>query len=315
MPERLFDFVFSKTCQSCGILKPDMLGFSLVWSSEEDSRNSDDAGYYFVHHLPDGSGEPPQDKHVAFKGDTRRRIAVDHTEQELIMVAQGRNVFRHNRNGGRSERQLTRDEIVIARNIRFIGDHFYMVGAFRRILRRDGIDQWTDITGQLHSDLSINEKDDWGFEDVDGFDESELYAVGGRGDGWRFDGKDWHPLNLPTDVDLSSVCCAEDGQVYIGGSMHTVIRGRHDRWEVIHSAATNRGFGQILSYQGQALAIDEWGGAIYVISGSPVGPLDTGDFELPPAGALCMATGYGMLLMAGSGSAALFDGASWRRLF
>lgn len=314
MQERLFDFISSKTCESCGILKPDTLCFSLGWTSFEDAKKSGDASHYLVHYLQQSSGQPSQDKRVPFKGDTRRRIAVDHETPELLLVAQSGNVFRHNLNGGKSERQLTRNEMVVARNIRFIEGRFYMAGAFRRVLRREGIDQWADLTVQLHSDLGAKEKLDWGFEDVDGFGANELYAVGGRGDAWRFNGESWHQLKLPTDADLYSVCCAEDGHVYIGGSGHTVIRGRHEHWEVIHSAPTNRAFGQLVSYRGRVLATDEWGGAIYVISRSPVAPLDMGSFELPGAGALAIATGYGMLLAAGDGSASLFDGSEWRKI-
>ena len=316
MHEKVFDkFIRRKTCMSCGIWKPDVFSFNLGWSLAEDIEKSDVASFYFVHHLADAGKEDPKDFEVKFYGDTRRRIAVDHNAQELIMVAQGGNVLRHNLQGGKSERQLTRNEIVICRNVRFIGQHFYIAGAFRRVLRREGTDQWSDITQQLHSELSVNEKEDWGFEDVDGFSEEDMYAVGGRGDAWRFDGKTWYQLDLPTNVDLYCVCCAADGQVYIGGVGHTILRGREDEWEIVHQAETNQTFQQLANFQDHVYAIDEWGRTLYVVSDTGIKPIDTGEYRFADTGCLCMAPGHGMLLVAGSESAAVFDGKSWRDLF
>ncbi len=48
-----------------------------------------------------------------------------------------------------------------------------------------------------------------------------------------YNGSDWSNKYSPTNLILSKVCCAEDGNVYIGGQNATLIRGRHDAWEVI----------------------------------------------------------------------------------
>lgn len=56
-----------------------------------------------------------------------------------------------------------------------------------------------------------------GFEDFDGWSESDTYAVGGYGDVWHFDGKGRRQIPFPTDKPLKSVCCGGDGQVYISG--------------------------------------------------------------------------------------------------
>lgn len=316
MHEKVFDkFVRGKTCVSCGIWKKDVLSFNLGWSLAEDIEKSDVAEFYFVHHLEGAENENTKDFEVKFKGDTRRRIAVNHDDDELIMVAQGGNVLRHNPNGGKSERKLTRDEIVLSRSIRCIGKHFYVAGGVRRVLRRDGIEQWTDITKQLRSDQPARETLDHGFDDLDGFNEADIYAVGGRGDAWRFDGNEWHQLDLPTNVQLKSVCCASDGNVYIGGNGHTVLRGNRDQWQVLNQAETNSAFMQIINFKDRVYAVDEWGRTLYEVTRDGVTPTDMGDYSLPDTGCLCMATGHGMLLVAGSESASLFDGKVWRDVF
>jgi hypothetical protein len=314
MNDETFDRLFrGKTATACGILDKGVLCFYLEWSEEGD--RSKGSGFYLVHHLPGVAPEGTEDFDVAFKGDTRRRIAVNHAAGELIMIAQGGNVLRHDASGGKTERMLTRDEIVVSRNVRFIGEHFYVAGAFRRVLRRDGVETWTDMTTQLRSDLPAREMLGWGFEDVDGFDETEMYAVGGRGDAWRFDGERWHRLDLPSDASLESVCCASDGTVYLGGSGHTIIVGRGDRWELAHRAETNQRFHQLVEFDQRIFGVDDWGTTLYEVSVDGVNPVDTGDHRLPYQGARCIATGHGMLLVAGSESASLYDGTTWRHAF
>lgn len=308
-------FIRGKTAIACGIWKKDVLCFSLGWSLARDIERSNASQFYFVHHLSEAGNADTTDFEVKFSGDTRRRIAVDHAAEELLLVAQGGNVLRHNPNGGKSERKLTREEMVLSRNVRFIGEHFYVVGGVRRVMRRDDVEQWSDITEQLRTDQPARETLSWGFEDIDGFTEQDMYAAGGRGDAWRYDGTSWYPLQLPTNASLESVCCASDGNVYLGGSGHTLLRGRENHWRIVHQAETNQAFLQVVEFQQRVFAVDEWGRTLYEVIDDEVKPIDTGDYQFPEAGCLCMATGHGMLLVAGAESASLFDGTRWRDVF
>lgn len=289
---------------ACGIITPDHLCFVL---DDADGLRSQS---YLVHHL---DGAAP-DRHVEFGGDVARRIAVRHRDAEVIVASRGRNVLRHGPDGGRSEPQLRHDEIVTIGNVRLIGERFHLAGSPRRILRREGVASWSDLTGQLPADAHDDDVGDIGFDDVDGFGESELYAVGGYGDAWRFDGDRWDRLELPVDAFLLCVHCASDGSVHIGGSGHTVLRGRDHRWEVVHTAETNQAIRQIVELDGRLYAVDDWASGLYEITDDGLRPADLGGHELPYRGATCLATGHGLLLVAGNDSASLFDGTSWRQV-
>ncbi len=40
----------------------------------------------------------------------------------------------------------------------------------------------------------VNSIQIWGFDDLDGFSEQDMYAVGGAGDVWHYNGEIWIPL-------------------------------------------------------------------------------------------------------------------------
>ncbi len=70
---------------------------------------------------------------------------------------------------------------------------------------------------------------------MDGFSKNDLYAVGGTNDVWHFDGEQWRYIDVCDEQMLPlSVCCAEDGYVYVGGAWGIVLRGRGEEWDVYH---------------------------------------------------------------------------------
>ncbi len=77
-----------------------------------------------------------------------------------------------------------------------------------------------------------------GFEAVDGFLATEMYAVGRRGAIWQFDGTRWQERESPTEESLTQLSCAADGQVYAAGEKGVLVRGRHDRWEKLPTGVT-----------------------------------------------------------------------------
>ena len=133
-----------------------------------------------------------------------------------------------------------------------IGDNIYFAGTPRKLFKRHAPGKWKDLTNrenhpQMFTDVEVAEskKDKHGFvrihlgfHAVDGFAEDDIYAGGQQGDCWHYDGENWRALDLPSNMDIKSICCAPDGQVYIGASQGTLIKGRLDastgeRWEII----------------------------------------------------------------------------------
>ncbi|MEZ6136490.1 MAG: hypothetical protein R3C53_16465 [Pirellulaceae bacterium] len=300
---------------SCAIMRPGVYGFVLACSSQEDMEKTDVPFYYLTHFLNEQPGEKREDLITEVIVDTGPRMAVDLATPQLLIAYLGGNVFVHDAGGGVSEKRISRSLTTAVENVRFIGESFFIAGAPRRILQRAGKNQWQDLTKSLHTDLPASETLDWGFSDVDGFTEQDLVAVGGVGDAWRYDGQKWHQLDLPTNRILKCVCCASNGQAYIGGAGHMILRGRNDRWEVLHEATTNDTFMQLLEYNEQVYAVDEWGNTLYRITDDGVEPVDMGGFSLPATGGLCMAQGHGKLLLGGLESASVFDGQTWKSVF
>ncbi|MCO6521591.1 MAG: hypothetical protein J6571_00150 [Snodgrassella sp.] len=60
------------------------------------------------------------------------------------------------------------------------------------------------------------------------FFRKEIYAGGGKGDLWQFNGETWRQVFFSSDMPLESVCCGQDGFVYIGAQCGTVFKGRND---------------------------------------------------------------------------------------
>lgn len=112
-----------------------------------------------------------------------------------------------------------------------VGDNVYIVGSNRQVI-------------ELHSDLTVRDlsvpdslikgtSDIGGFEAMDGFGPSELYACGLGGKVWYFDGRRWFETESPAKLFLSAIHCAKDGFVYVAGQDGTLLRGRERDWEII----------------------------------------------------------------------------------
>ncbi|MFC4161903.1 WD40/YVTN/BNR-like repeat-containing protein [Chitinimonas lacunae] len=197
-----------------------------------------------------------------------------------------------------------------------VAGHIYALSAWRGIARRLGTNQWESLcrkdalpepsTGKG----SIQYGTSWGFQAVDGFSESDLYAVGGKGDVWHYDGKVWAQCPLPTNMLLENVCCAGDGQVYIGAESGSVIRGRGNHWEVLHRGSMTIPFRDMVWFQDRVWCTSDYG-VWQIIDGELVGA------DLPGMAAVCaghLSVGDGVMLLGGLNGAALFDGQTWQRM-
>lgn len=108
----------------------------------------------------------------------------------------------------------------------------YVVGMGRQVYRRTARDVWVSAdqgTRPIPSESPLV-----GFDAIDGFSEQELYAAGRFGELWISNGVLWRRIDSPTDAHLTSVCCAFDGKVYVGGVNGVILRGRGDIWEIVN---------------------------------------------------------------------------------
>src|SRR5438477_756257 len=85
----------------------------------------------------------------------------------------------------------------------------YAVGLRGIVYRMDKLKQWTRIDEGLPPTFNG--------QAIHGYGPSDIYAVGRRGEVWHWDGRAWTECEVPSNGNLYSVQCAENGTVYIGG--------------------------------------------------------------------------------------------------
>jgi len=134
----------------------------------------------------------------------------------------------------------------VLRDLRVIGRHVYAVGMSRQCYRREsGTDSasngvWQRIDAGI---VEFGPPDPVvGFNSVDGFSETDIYAVGWRGEIWNYDGRRWSAVSSPTNLKLERVVCAPDGAVYAVGQAGLIIRGAQNQWEIIEQKVTTDQF-------------------------------------------------------------------------
>ncbi|MBF5005298.1 hypothetical protein [Diaphorobacter caeni] len=193
--------------------------------------------------------------------------------------------------------------------VKKIGSHVYGVGARRSVCKRLGVGEWKAVWDGLPIPVVKRsvELNNFGFADIDGFDETDIYAVGGNGDVWQFDGNKWSQISFPTNQDLRNVCCGKDGRVYIAAQGGVTYRGRHDVWEKVSDACTAQWFKDMVWYQNKLWATNDY--SIWCLGDKGFNEPDLPDFVRSSAGSMSEADG--ILLLAGMYGSSLYDGGKW----
>ncbi|WP_348945265.1 hypothetical protein ABHF33_01250 [Chitinibacter sp. FCG-7] len=203
----------------------------------------------------------------------------------------------------------------------------YAVGSGRRILRREGVEQWVDLRAEgkgvpLPEQLPSEGETSWsitlGFQDLAAFAANDMYAVGGYGDVWRFNGEHWQQCAFPSNAHLETVCCGSDGRVYISDQKGKVWAGRENRWELLANSDLPWGSQPIDAvWFADRLILGGWGG-LFALDGKELVPLQEIDPRSPNAmvsGRLDVSPCGQFLLTAGPYGACLYNGQRWTRLF
>lgn len=200
----------------------------------------------------------------------------------------------------------------------------YALGSHRKIYRRIGFEQWREI-GEEGWGVPITKKEALdslaslkiGFEDLSAFAENDMYAVGGEGDVWHFDGTNWLQCMLPTNEWFYTVCCGGDGVVYITDLRGNVWAGRENKWKCIAKPDLSPGshpvdavwFNNqlILGTLSGLLQLDNTHKTLVPYQPFGLNETNSGRLDLSPDGKT--------LLTSGAYGACVHDGEQWRRLF
>ena len=242
------------------------------------------------------------------------------TEGGLLIADYNGEVWHH----GLGENKYWEDKGIGQRGIKALKNihgTIYAAGIDRAVFRRDGRDKWTHLSKQLESQTEtlkkqVREKGGqlWtGFDCIDGFEaHKDLYAAGGNGDVWHYDGEDWLPVDIPlAKMQINALCCAEDGYVYIVGRFGAILKGREDSWEVIqHNSKTD--FSDVIFYKGLVYLASA--ARLYYIKDSQTDIVRYKAKQVP-ANHGHLYVNHGLMMTAGRSSAAIFDGENWKALY
>ena len=207
----------------------------------------------------------------------------------------------------RFEERITGDELEF-RDIRSIAGRAFACAMDRKVFRRDGPGQWTAIHGKMDQAAAADVV--FGFESIDGFSESALYAVGWNGEIWHYDGKAWKQEGSPTSILLNRVLCAPDGNVYACGLAGTLLRGKMGRWEIVADGETGSDLWD-LAWFGGRLWVSSLS-MLFTLVGDQLEPVEFDD-DMPDT-FYSLDAREGILWSVGSDDILEFDGETWSRI-
>jgi hypothetical protein len=154
------------------------------------------------------------------------------------------------------------------------------------------------------------DESDYGFHAIDGFSGNDIYAAGGQGDVWHYDGKAWKQIAFPSNMRIYNVCCGGDGFVYIAGHGGEVFRGRGNTWSKLCDGMAAYWFADMVWYQDKVWATNDYG--IWAFNEKGSQKLELPNFARASMG--YMAQGDGVLVIAGMYGASMYDGKEWKSL-
>jgi hypothetical protein len=152
------------------------------------------------------------------------------------------------------------------RGLDVVDDHVYAVGMKRDVFRlRDR--RWArfdkgmafEVTKGADVEKLMKQRleDVGGINAIVGFDRSEVYAVGVKGEMWHLVGERWQRIEAPTNIMLTDAAIVGD-EVIVCGLTGTLIRGRGTSWRIVEYDGV-----QDLDFSGVATRAEE----IYLADG------------------------------------------------
>lgn len=189
-----------------------------------------------------------------------------------------------------------------------IGQHVYVAGMRRQVYRRNlSSREWTRFDRGCF--IEPASKDIRGFNSIHGMTESEIFAVGLRGELWHCLNANWMQLDSPTNTSLYVVRELSSGEVLVGGGLGLLLRGSATGFSRIAQDKTEAAITGIAEFGGMTFIADERGGIFQLIGDQltfvPAVPgTDEGGGQLD--------ANNNALIYVRSDSVLMFDGSTWR---
>lgn len=189
------------------------------------------------------------------------------------------------------------------------GGYAYAVGLRRKVFRRIAPNKWQDLGGKEL--IPKKKQKDIGFRDIDGFSDDELYACGGKGDLWYFDGHRWHDGHVPTDAVLKRILCASNGRVIVITNRQEILCGKESSWDVIECEIGSEIFQEIIEYNSKVYVSTDFN--VYELQGSEI---TSTSLKLPKMKTYTHLAANGVtMIVAGSNEAFRLEKNVWHKIF
>jgi len=220
--------------------------------------------------------------------------------------------------------------LTYIKELKVIDDEVYVCGGIRKVLKRNGYDDWEDLTlmkehPQLHKEYLDAQKNGTdspfigSFKSLDGFNKNDIYACGSNGDCWHYDGVTWIRMNIPTNLELNKIVAAKDGNVYIAARDGVIVKGRDkyennpEEWELIKSdisALNGKPFEGATWFKDKLYVSTSYG--LYVLESNKLKPVEFGkeaQFSFQH-----VISNEEILISYGPYNALSFDGKEWKTI-
>lgn len=294
---------------SCHVRTKSIIGFTAQkWPNNDPLEQRETAVFIFYPDKPDdrkwayGAIGEATGIHgcAAFVPDERWIFVTD--DGQVYAVGQGQHGY---------EQPISDMPILYFSNVKSVRNgRAIAVGPKRKVFVRSTSNRWARLDSGLFPQGDKTDLEHAGFRDIDGFSEQDMYACGGHADLWHYNGKRWTQIDLPTNAVLEKVCCSEDGVVYITTNTRDILRGRGAVWDIIAAGKPKERLESIVSY----------GGNVIVSTIPELYFVDANGFRLANLGVpkikskAHLASGDGILVVAGRDEAVMYDGQNWKRI-
>jgi hypothetical protein len=250
-----------------------------------------------------------------------------------IFVSDNATVFKSGYEGDIEVQKYEQDiqeEGLLITDVIAIDGKAYALGSSREVYRRDDVDEWVNIAQELSDTLALELSQKWDsnkseeerlsavistsswMRGIAGFNENDIYIVGKNGECWQYNGKTWRRVDLPTNAMLTTVCCADDGYVYIGGIGEILLKGRDDKWEIVQDKHNENYINKIVDFQGKIYLSTFYN--LFELYNNEIKEVDFGEYSVSDFGYLGVNRQKSKLVAGGSMAAYAYDGSKWIEL-
>lgn len=186
----------------------------------------------------------------------------------------------------------------------------YAVSMFRKVFKRVEVGRWEPLNEGLERLPYETPGPDQDFNDIDGRAADDLYAVGGRGDVFHFDGRRWTRCDFPSNDPLHTVAVAPDGMAYITTVDGSIWAGTHDTWRLADKTEHGIEYNDSVWFKGKLWLCSDY--QLHVWDGTRRRRAEWKGQPVVHSGHMDALDG--VLVVAGPGTVHAFDGTDWHEL-